>query len=146
MTPLLRRNLALVRFGKLLIVFWVNLLYILCLMALRCCPLHLIKQNFVLNFFLKSRILMTHISLIAFPSRTNLQLHNIPVTSKLKEEIITDLYPSKASCTDCIPVVVLKNYVLNFHHNSWPLQYLCSVAGKRTIQFCVFNRASTFPA
>ena len=49
------------------------------------------------------------ISLIVFPSRTNLILHNISVTPKMVKKVITNLDLSKASGHDCIPVVVLKN-------------------------------------
>ena len=45
----------------------------------------------------------------AFPSRTNLKQHNIPVTSKLVEMVASNLNLSKMSGLDCIPVVVLKN-------------------------------------
>ena len=50
------------------------------------------------------------ISLHFFPSRTNLKLHNISVTSKMVKKVIMDLDLSKASGPDCISVVVLKNY------------------------------------
>ena len=43
------------------------------------------------------------------PSRTNLKLHNISVTPKMVEKVITNLDSSKTSGPDCIPVVVLKN-------------------------------------
>ena len=49
------------------------------------------------------------ISLPVFPSRTNLKLLNISVTSKMVKEVIMNLDLSKASGPDCIPVVVLKN-------------------------------------
>ena len=45
-----------------------------------------------------------------FPSRTNLKLCNVSVTPKLVKEVITNLTTSKASGTDCFPVVFLKNY------------------------------------
>ena len=44
-----------------------------------------------------------------FPSRSNLQLHNISVTPKMVEKVIMNLGLSKASGCDCIAVVVLKN-------------------------------------
>ena len=44
-----------------------------------------------------------------FPSRTNLRLHDISVTSKMVKKVIMNLDLSKASGPDCIPVVVLKN-------------------------------------
>ena len=43
-----------------------------------------------------------------FPSRTNLKLHNISITPKMVNKVITNL-DSKASGPDFIPVVVLKN-------------------------------------
>ena len=49
------------------------------------------------------------ISLCAFSSRTNLKLHIISVTPKMVKKMITNLYLSKVSGPDCIPVVVLKN-------------------------------------
>ena len=49
------------------------------------------------------------ISLPVFPSRTNLKLHNISVTPMMVKKVITNLNLSKASCPDCISVVVLKN-------------------------------------
>ena len=59
-------------------------------MARRCCLLHLIKQNALLETFLRTLILMTP-------------------TPKLDKKIITNLDSSKASSPDCITVVVLKN-------------------------------------
>ena len=49
------------------------------------------------------------ISLPVFLSRTNLKLHNISITPKTVEKVITNLDSSEASGPDCIPVVVLKN-------------------------------------
>ena len=49
------------------------------------------------------------ISLPVFPSRTNLKLHNISVTSKMVKKFIMNLHLSKASGSVCIPGVVLKN-------------------------------------
>ena len=49
------------------------------------------------------------ISLPVFPSRTNLKLHNLSVTSKMVKKIIMNLDLSKPSGPDWIPVVVLKN-------------------------------------
>ena len=48
-------------------------------------------------------------SLLVFPSRTHLKLHNISVTAKMIKKVITNLDLPKASGPDCIPVVVLKN-------------------------------------
>ena len=51
---------------------------------------------------------MTQESLV-FPSRPNLKLHSLSMTSKLAQKVITNLNLSEASGPDCIPVVVLKN-------------------------------------
>ena len=48
------------------------------------------------------------VSLPVFPSKTNLKLHNISVTSKMVKKVIMNLDLSKPSGPDCIPVVVLK--------------------------------------
>ena len=66
---------------------------------------HLIKQNYLLN----SNLDDTAISLLIFPSGTNLKLHNISVTPKMIKKVITNLDSSKASGLECIPVVLLKN-------------------------------------
>ena len=49
------------------------------------------------------------ISLLVFPSKTILKLHNISVTPKMVKKVITNLNLSKMSDHDCIQVVVLKN-------------------------------------
>ena len=49
------------------------------------------------------------ISLSVFASRTNLKLHNIPVSPKTVKKVIMNLDLSKAFGPDCIPVLVLKN-------------------------------------
>ena len=49
------------------------------------------------------------ISLPVFPSRIDLNLHNISVTPKMVKKVIMNLDLSKACGPDCIPVVVLKN-------------------------------------
>ena len=64
---------------------------------------------FAENFFKNSNIDDSGISLPVFPSRTNLKLHNISVTSKMVKKVIMNLDLSKASSPDCIPVVVQKN-------------------------------------
>ena len=74
-------------------------------MAWRCCLLHLIKQK----FSKKSNLDDSGISLLVFPSRTNLKLHNISVTPKMVKKVIMNLDLSKASGPDCIPVVILRN-------------------------------------
>ena len=95
----------------MLIVFSPNLLYLLYSLARRCCLLDLIKQNCLLrNFSKNSNLDDSGISLPVFPSRTNLKLDNISVTPKMVKKVIMNLDLSKASGTECIPVVVLKNY------------------------------------
>ena len=64
---------------------------------------------FAENFSVYSNLDDSGISLPAFPSRTNLKLHNISVTPKMVRKVIMNLDLSKASGPDCIPVVVLKN-------------------------------------
>ena len=61
------------------------------------------------NFSKNSNLDNLGISLLIFPSRTNLKLHNISVTPKIIKKIITNLDSSKASGPDCIPVAFLKN-------------------------------------
>ena len=74
----------------------------------RCCLLHLIKQNYLLETFPKnSNLDDSGISLPVFPSRTNLKLHNISIT--MVQKVMTKLDSSKVSGPDCILVVVLKN-------------------------------------
>ena len=50
---------------------------------------------------------MTQVS--AFPSITNLKLHNISVTPKMVKKVIMNLDLSRESGPDCVPVVVLKS-------------------------------------
>ena len=64
---------------------------------------------FAENFSKDSNLDDSGISLPAFPSRTNLKLHNISVTSDMVKKVIMNLDLSNASGSDCIPVVVLKN-------------------------------------
>ena len=49
------------------------------------------------------------ITLPVFPSRTNLQLLNFSIAPKMVKEVMENLALSRASGTDGIPVVVLKN-------------------------------------
>ena len=72
----------------------------------------LFAENFSLNFNLDD----SGISLPAFPSRTNLKLHNISVTPKIVRKVVINLGLSKASGPDCIPVVVLKNCELELSY------------------------------
>ena len=64
---------------------------------------------FAENFSKKSNLDDSGISLPVSPSRTNLTLHNISVTSKMVKKVVMNLDLSKASGPDCIPDVVLKN-------------------------------------
>ena len=67
---------------------------------------------FAKNFSKNSNLEVSSIPLPVFPSRTNLKLHNISITSSMVKKVITNLDSSKASVPDCILVVVLKNYIL----------------------------------
>ena len=71
---------------------------------------------FAKNFSKNYNIDDLGISLPAFRSRTNLKLHNISVTAKMVEKVITNLDSSKVSGPDCIPVVVLKNCKLELSY------------------------------
>ena len=64
---------------------------------------------FAENFSLNSNLDDSGISLLVFPSITNLKLCNISVTSKMVRKVVMNLDLSKASGLNCIPVVVLKN-------------------------------------
>ena len=63
----------------------------------------------LLKTFLRTLILMTQVSLPVLPSRTNLKLRKISVSSKMIKKVIMNFDLSKASGPDFIPVVVLKN-------------------------------------
>ena len=65
----------------------------------------LFAENFSKNYNLED----SGISLPVFPSRTHLKLQNIYVALKMVKKAIMNLDLSKASGSDCIPVVVLKN-------------------------------------
>ena len=69
---------------------------------------------FAENFSKNSNLDDSGISLPVFPSRTNLKLHNISVTPKMIKKVIMNLYLSKASGPDCIPVVILRTVSQNF--------------------------------
>ena len=64
---------------------------------------------FAENFSMNSNLDDSGISLPVLPSRTNLKLHNVSVTSKIVGKVVMNLDLSRASGPDCIPVVVLKN-------------------------------------
>ena len=109
--PSLSINLVLRNFGELPIVFStkVNLLYLLFSMAQSCCLLHLINRNYLLKNFLKTLILMTQVSFYLFSLLELILNYMISVTPKMVKKLIMNLDLSKASGTDCIPVVILKN-------------------------------------
>ena len=67
------------------------------------------KAKLFAKIFLRTLILMTLVSLYLFHSGTNLKLHNISVTPKMVQKVITNHDSSKTSDPDCTPVVVLKN-------------------------------------
>ena len=61
------------------------------------------------SFCKNSNLEDSDISLLIFPSRTNLKLHNTSVTPKIVKKVIMNLDLSNSSAPDCIPVVVLKS-------------------------------------
>ena len=64
--------------------------------------------------------------MLAFPSRTNLKLHNISVTlRKLVKKFITNLDSLKTSSPDFISVVVLKNCELELSYILAELSIIC---------------------
>ena len=71
---------------------------------------------FAENFSKNSNLDDSGISLPAFPSRTNLKLHNISVTPKMVKKVIMNLDLSKASGPGCILVVVLKDCQLELSY------------------------------
>ena len=88
------------------------------------------KKNFNLD--------VSRVFLLAFPISTYLKPYNIHVTAKLVKTVITLLEMTKALGSDCIPVVVLKQYEpeLSYIHElliiypqgisfSWLLEDLC---------------------
>ena len=64
---------------------------------------------FAENFSVDSNLDDSGMSLPVFPSRTNLKLHNIFVTSIMVRKVVMNLDLSETPDPDCIPVVVLKN-------------------------------------
>ena len=66
------------------------------------------------SFSRNSTLYDSGISLPVFPSRTNLKPHNISVTPNIVKKVISNVDLSKASGPDCIPVMVLKNFELEF--------------------------------
>ena len=85
------------------------------------------KANCLQKTLLVMLILITPI-ITAFPSGTNLKLHNIHVTPKFVKKVKTKFDLSKAFSLGCIPVVVLKcwielSYVLAEHFNKCRKEY-----------------------
>ena len=109
--PSLPKNLALETFGELLIVFStkVEFLFIpLCIPPLFSTPEVLCSASdeaklCAKNFSKISNLEDSGISFPAYPSRTNLKVHN------MIKKVIANLDVSNSSGPDCIPVVVLKN-------------------------------------
>ena len=64
---------------------------------------------FTENFSKNSNLDDSGISLLVFPSRTNLKQQSISITPKMIKKVIMNLDLPKASGPYCIPVVVLKN-------------------------------------
>ena len=66
------------------------------------------------------------IYLPVFPSRTNLKVHNISVTSKLVKKVTANLDFSNFFGPDSIPVVVLKNCEFELSHIQATLCLKCA--------------------
>ena len=66
-------------------------------------------ELFAKNFSKNSNLDDSGISLLVFPSRTNLKQHNISITSKMVKKVMTNLDSSKVCSPDFILVVILKN-------------------------------------
>ena len=71
---------------------------------------------FAENFSLNSNLDDSGISLLVFPSRTNLKLYHTSVTPQMVKKVVTNLDLSKASDPDGISVVVLKNCELELSY------------------------------
>ena len=67
------------------------------------------EKLFAKNFSKNANLDESGIPLPAFPSRTNLKLHNISVTPKMVKKVITNPDSSKTFDPNCILVVVLKS-------------------------------------
>ena len=67
------------------------------------------KEKLVPDNFSKSNLVNSGIILPAFSSRTYLKQKNMFLTLELVKRVITNPDSSKASDSDCIPVVALKN-------------------------------------
>ena len=143
----LPRNLAHRTFGELPIVLStkVNLIYLLYLMAQRFRFLHLMKQNHFLKTFLGTLILMTQVSLDLFSLLEIIWNCLIFVTLKMVKKVITNLNLSKASRSDCIPVVVLKNcepelsYILSELFNNCLKKSCFSNSWEVSLVVCAFK-------
>ena len=109
-SPSLPRNLALVTFGELLTIVLNKGKSVIPSLFNQPEVLSTAAKLFAKNFSKNSNLDDSGISLPAFPSRTNLKLHNISISPKMVKKVIMNLDSSKASGPDFIPVVVLKNY------------------------------------
>ena len=107
-SPSLTKNLVLVTFSELLIVFLKGKSTIPLLfngpevLSSASDKVELFAKNFFKNYNLDD----SDMSLPVFSSRTNLRLHNISITPKMVKKVITNLDSSKASGPDCISVAV----------------------------------------
>ena len=88
-------------------------------------PSPTIKNVRVSNFSKHSNLDDLDISFPIFPSRTNLKLCNIYLTTKLVKKFTTNFDSSKPSGHDCIPVVFLKNSEPKLSHILTELFNMC---------------------
>ena len=79
----------------------------------------------VKNFSKNSNLDDSVISLSVFPSRINVKLHKLFVTSSLIKKVINNLDLSKTSGLACIPVVILKNCEAELSYILFELFNMC---------------------
>ena len=113
---LLPRNLALGRFGELLILFStkINKSAITLFNGTKVLSSASDKaKSFAKNLTRNSNLDDSGISLPVFSSRSNMKLRNISVSPKLVKKVITDLVLSKVSGPDCsyIPAKLFNTYL-----------------------------------
>ena len=129
----LPRDMVFPNFGELLIVFLTMSIQLF----LSSIPCQLCLVSEVLSFksdkeklfaeilFRTSNLVRAGISFPFFPFRTNLKLHNVPVTPKLIRKVITDLDSWQTSGRDCILVVVWNNYQSELSYKIAELLTMC---------------------
>ena len=115
----------------------VSLLYLLYSTARKCCLLHLIKQTCLLKTFLKILILMIQVLLYMFPLLELIWICIIFLKlPRWLKKVITNLDMVKASGSDCITAMVLKNgesellYILSHSSISFGRNLVFDIVGR----------------